>query len=178
MMNYIPNRNNTSNPHTLTCHLFINNEIKPAEYEIIRQGNEKWKKCKLLGSRLDTEKDVKRRKCLAMDTCKTLDNILIAEKSESPSKSEHPRHMLHCKCIPLPQRTVDHRLNGIHRGFMGGLVILHVFGEVKIDTNNSPLILVFQHIRQNVALVPPSGDTNIYIIREESPIFAPQRLRF
>ena len=40
------------------------NASKTEEYEIIRKGNEKWKKCKLLGSLLDTEKDIHRRKLL------------------------------------------------------------------------------------------------------------------
>ena len=48
------------------------NESKTEEYEIIRQGNEKWKKCKLLGSLLDTEKDINRRTILAIDAFKTL----------------------------------------------------------------------------------------------------------
>ena len=43
------------------------NESKTEDYKIIRQGNEKWKKCKLLGNLLDTEKNINRRKILAID---------------------------------------------------------------------------------------------------------------
>ena len=37
------------------------NESKMEEYEIKRGGEEKWKKCKYLGSLLDTEEDIQRR---------------------------------------------------------------------------------------------------------------------
>jgi hypothetical protein len=42
------------------------NEAKTEEYTIKRGGDEKWKKCKYVGSLLDTEEDIKRRKQLAM----------------------------------------------------------------------------------------------------------------
>lgn len=42
------------------------NQSKTEEYIIKRNGDEKWKKCKYLGSLLDTENDIKRRKQLAM----------------------------------------------------------------------------------------------------------------
>ena len=53
---------------------------KTEDYEIIRKGNEKWKKWKLLGSLLDTEKDINRRKILAMDAFKTLNKIFDSRK--------------------------------------------------------------------------------------------------
>ena len=46
------------------------------DYEILRQGNEKWNKCKLLGSFLDAEKHTNRRKMIAIDDLKTLKNIM------------------------------------------------------------------------------------------------------
>ena len=42
------------------------NHSKTEEYDIKREGDEKWKKCKLLGSCLDTTKDIERRKGLAI----------------------------------------------------------------------------------------------------------------
>ena len=62
------------------------NESKTEEYAIIRQGNEKWKKCKLLGSLLDTEKDINRRKILAIDAFKTLHNIFDSRKISNAVK--------------------------------------------------------------------------------------------
>ena len=56
------------------------NESKTEEYEIIRQGNDKWKKCKFLGSLLDTEKDINRRKILVIDAFKTLNNFFHSRK--------------------------------------------------------------------------------------------------
>ena len=53
-------------PSTIAKRNLVINESKTEEYEIIRQGNGKWKKCKLLGSLLDTEKDINRRKILAI----------------------------------------------------------------------------------------------------------------
>ena len=42
------------------------NETKTEDYNIKRNGENSWKNCKLVGSLLDTEKDIKRRKQLAM----------------------------------------------------------------------------------------------------------------
>ena len=58
-------------PSTPTKRNRVINESKTEEYEIIRQGNEKWRKNKLLGCLLDTKKDINRRKILAIDAFKT-----------------------------------------------------------------------------------------------------------
>ena len=42
------------------------NDSKTEEYDVKRGGSEKWKECKLLGSNLGTDKDIKRRKGLAI----------------------------------------------------------------------------------------------------------------
>ena len=44
------------------------NERKFEEYVIKRGGEETWKNCKYLGSFLDTDKDIYRRKILATNT--------------------------------------------------------------------------------------------------------------
>ena len=54
--------------------LFVNT-TKTEKYEISRISDNSWKKCKLLGSLLDTKEDIKRRKGLAIDSMKTLENI-------------------------------------------------------------------------------------------------------
>ena len=49
------------------------NETKTENYIICRQNcDNAWKECKLLGSLLDTELDIKRRKELAVDAAKKL----------------------------------------------------------------------------------------------------------
>ncbi len=47
--------------------LKVNND-KTEEYKISSNGDPAWKKCKLLGSLLDSEEDIKRRKGLAINT--------------------------------------------------------------------------------------------------------------
>ena len=54
--------------------LFVNT-TKTEKYEISRISDNSWKKCKLLGSLLDTKEDIRRRKGLAIDSMKTLENI-------------------------------------------------------------------------------------------------------
>ena len=55
------------------------NESKTEEYNIEQKGNEAWKECKILGSLLDTEKDINRRKILAIDAYKTLNSIFSSK---------------------------------------------------------------------------------------------------
>ena len=81
-------------PSTLAKRNLMINESKTEDYEIIRQGNEKWKNCKLLGSLLDTEKDINRRKILAIDAFKTLNQIFDSRKISNTVKSELSMHML------------------------------------------------------------------------------------
>ena len=73
-------------PSTHANRNVVINESKTEEYEIIRQGNEKWKKCKLLRSLLDTAKDINRRQILAIDAFKTLNNIFDSRKISNAVK--------------------------------------------------------------------------------------------
>ncbi len=65
--------------------LFVN-ESKTEEYQIKRGGDNSWKKCKYLGSLLDTEQDIKRRKSLAISTYNKMKNILENRKTSIPTK--------------------------------------------------------------------------------------------
>ena len=71
-------------PSTLANWKLVINESKTEEYEIIRQGNERWKKCKLLGSLLDTEKN--RTNILAIDAFKTLNKKFDGRKISNAIK--------------------------------------------------------------------------------------------
>ena len=88
-------------PSTLAKRNLVINESKTEEYEIIRQGNEKWKKCKLLGSLLDTEKDINRRKSLAIDAFKTLNKIFDSRKISNAVKIRTFNAYIGSKCISL-----------------------------------------------------------------------------
>ena len=52
------------------------NKEKTEEYNIRRNESASWKKCKYLGSLLDTEEDIKRRKGSAISTCARLTKML------------------------------------------------------------------------------------------------------
>ena len=56
------------------------NEAKTEEYKIERNGNEDWRNCKLLGSLLDTDKDITRRKSLAIASINNLKYIFYNQK--------------------------------------------------------------------------------------------------
>ena len=71
-------------PPILAKRNMVINESKTEEYEIIRQGNEKWKKC--TGRLLDTEKGINRRQILAMDAFKTLNTIFDSRKISNAVK--------------------------------------------------------------------------------------------
>jgi len=56
------------------------NESKTEDYEISSESSGKWKECKLLGSLLDTEHDIKRRKGQAMNAYRKKEKILKSKK--------------------------------------------------------------------------------------------------
>ena len=68
-------------PTTLRKRDLLVNDTKTEEHEISRNGEEEWKSCKLLGSLLDTEKDVNRRKILAINAITTLKSLLNSRKN-------------------------------------------------------------------------------------------------
>ena len=59
----------------------IMNEEKTEEFAIKRNGEWTWKKCKLLGTLLDTEEDVKRKKVLAMNVVNLMKKIFFGDIS-------------------------------------------------------------------------------------------------
>ena len=68
-------------PSKLSSSNLIMNEEKTEEFTIKRNGEETWKKYKLLGTLLDTEEDVKRRKVLAMNVVNSMKEIFFGEIS-------------------------------------------------------------------------------------------------
>ena len=64
------------------------NETKTENYIISRQNCDNvWKECKLLGSLLDTELDIKRRKGLAVDAARKLQYIFRNTKTKYKNKN-------------------------------------------------------------------------------------------
>ena len=79
------NRKKRTIPSTLEKeNLYINNE-KTEEFTASRE-NSSWKKCKLLGSILDTENDLNRRMILAIETSKQLNYIFKSRKISTQVK--------------------------------------------------------------------------------------------
>ena len=58
--------------------LTVNNE--KTERYVINKKHSEWKKCKLLGSLLDTQEDIKRRKSLAITTANSLNHLFSNDK--------------------------------------------------------------------------------------------------
>ena len=56
------------------------NEDKTEEYKIERKGDDSWKTCKLLGSLLDTPKDIQRRKGLAINALRSMKDIFNSKR--------------------------------------------------------------------------------------------------
>src|SRR6266581_2799535 len=65
--------------------LIVNNS-KTEKLNIKRNGDENWKKCKYLGSFLDTEKDISHRKQMSMLSYNTHQNILQDKKLNLKTK--------------------------------------------------------------------------------------------
>ena len=65
--------------------LFVN-DAKTDKYEVKGNGNEEWKKCKYVGSLLDTEHDIIRRKQLANNTYNNLKDVFKSKKVTQETK--------------------------------------------------------------------------------------------
>ena len=72
------------------CHLKQRNlkvnDSKTEEYTIKRNGSDQWKRCKLVGSLLDTSEDIKRRKQLANNAFCKLKVVLLSKKISTSVK--------------------------------------------------------------------------------------------
>lgn len=62
------------------------NASKTEEFEVSREGNDSWKSCKFLGSLLDTECDIKRRKSLSLVAFAKLKDVFKHKKISRNSK--------------------------------------------------------------------------------------------
>ena len=62
------------------------NEAKTEEFSISPNGNDDWKKCKLVGSLLDTSEDIKRRTSLANTAFCNIKPILLSKRISTQTK--------------------------------------------------------------------------------------------
>ena len=73
-------------PHKLKQRNLFVNKSKTEQYSIRKNGSTEWKKCKYLGSMLDTESDIQRRKGLAFNSFNTIRKFLVNKKSTIKNK--------------------------------------------------------------------------------------------
>ena len=66
-------------PSKLSSWDLIMNKEKTEEFTIKKNREETWKKCKLLGTLLDTEEDIKRRKVPAMNVVNSMKEIFFED---------------------------------------------------------------------------------------------------
>ena len=76
-----------SYPPKLATRGLIINQDKTERYTISRTGNQDWKKCKLLGTTLNTEDEIKKRKQLAIAAAKNLKPMFENKKIWTSTKS-------------------------------------------------------------------------------------------
>ena len=62
------------------------NESKTEKYSISRDSNDDWKNCKLVGSKLDTERDISNRKTLVNLAFQRLKPILLSQRTTKTAK--------------------------------------------------------------------------------------------
>ena len=97
------------------------NEDKTEEFEITRNGNDSWKKkCKILGSLIDTNEDIKRRKTLTINSMNKLQYIFSNSKLKTTLKIRIFRAC--CESIFLfnseiwtLNKTSENKIDSFHR---------------------------------------------------------------
>ena len=80
------------------------NKAKTEEYLVKKNGPEDWKKCKILGSLIDTNEDIKRRKQLTNNAMKK--THIRQQQPQHPNKNQRVQTMRR-KHISIQLRTMD-----------------------------------------------------------------------
>ena len=101
----------------------IINKDKTEEFTIQRDGDEKWKTCKILGSLLDTEKDIERRKALTLNVFNKFKYTL---QSKRISKSIKIRiFVAYIQCVFLYNselwtvtKSIEHKIDVFQRNIL------------------------------------------------------------
>ena len=82
------------------------NKSKTEEHTIKRSGQTDWKRCKYVGSLLDTKEDIKQRKALVIATYNKLKNILENKLTSMKTKIKNSKSLCR-KCFPIHFRIVN-----------------------------------------------------------------------
>lgn len=96
------------------------NIAKTEEFVISSKGNDKWKKCKFLGSLLGTEEDIQRRKILAQDAIRNLNsyfknkNLTIKTKRKIFNAYITSIFLYNCELWTLSESN-EHKIDAFHR---------------------------------------------------------------
>ena len=111
----------------------IINESKTEEHTISRSNQDtSWKSCKLLGSILDTENDIKRRKGLAVDALHKLQYIFKNKKLS----------------IIIKMRAFDSYISSI---FLYNSELWTLTAKREENINSSPETITYVCIKRNMA---------------------------
>ena len=116
----------------------IINQSKTEEYVIVRDGDDKWRKCKLLGSLLGTEEDIARRKGLAIAAIRQKSDIFY-------SRLDIPMKMRAFNCYVASiflynselwglTRTQENAIDAFHRRLLR-TAVLNVKWPKKMSNN-------------------------------------------
>ena len=128
-------------PKLKSKHLDINQD-KTEEYSI-GIGEDKWKGCKILGSLLDTEKDINRRRGLAIDAFKTMNYIFKSKHISLELKIRtfktyvEPIFLYNCELWNLT-KTLENKVNVIQRKYLRN--ILNIFWPKVIKNEDLYMI--------------------------------------
>ena len=116
-------------PETLSKRGLLINTSKTEEYKISRINcDNNWKKCKLLGSILDTKNDINRRKGLAIAAAQNLNQIFnnkdvsIVTKTEVFKTYVEPIFLYNSELWTLKKTTIN-EIDCFHRKLMRTLVL-------------------------------------------------------
>ena len=96
------------------------NETKTETFTISRESNNDWKKCKILGSLLDTTEDIKRRKQLANNAMRKLEHIFTNKKLATQLKIRVFRAciesiFLYNAELWTVNKNTENKINSFHR---------------------------------------------------------------
>jgi hypothetical protein len=103
------------------------NDSKTEEYKINRRTGD-WKKCKFLGTILDTDEDIKRRKILAINAAKNLNHLFNNKNLTTSTKMKilqtyvQPIFLYNCETWTLTKR-MEEKLDAFQRTLIRTFVL-------------------------------------------------------
>ncbi len=106
------------------------NETKTEEFLITREGKEDWKECRFLGSLLDTEQDINKRKGIALGAFNTLGHIFKKNKNSLKIKLRTfnayiASVFLYNSEIWTLTKTLEEKIDAFHRKLLRYTLNIH-----------------------------------------------------